>query len=217
MATKKNVEEKIFVPKPDLKAVTLHIVGDTPLICHAWSQKAKQMMLSKQMKKATAGREARRPAVEFADSLYWLTEKPQLEDLTDEEAQGVLNKVIPVSKFGFPVLAFKSSAVDAGYQQKLLPNKTTARGAFHIAGEFAEIEGTPTFREDMTRIDGGRTAQIAFRAEFKTWATTLFIKVNTRALSIEEVVNLFNFGGFANGVGDWRPARDGNYGTFHVE
>ena len=136
--------------------------------------------------------------------------------MTDEEAQEVLSKVIPQSKFGFPTLAFKAAAVDAGYQQKILDKKTTARGAFHVVGEFAEIEGTPTIREDMVKIGMG-VAQPAFRAEFKTWSTTLNIKLNTGAMSVEEVVNLFNVGGFSNGVGDWRPARDGNFGTFHVE
>lgn len=215
MATKK-ANEKVTIPALELVNFTVRIVGNTPLICHAWSEKARKMILQKHMKKANNGKEIRRPAVEFADCLYWLTEKPDLKDLSDEEAQEVLNKVIPQSKFGFPTLAFKSAAVDAGYQQKILPVKTTARGAFHILGEFAEIEGVPTIREDMVKIGMG-VAQPAFRAEFKTWATTLEINLNTGAMSVEEVVNLFNVGGFSNGVGDWRPARDGSYGTFHVE
>lgn len=209
-------EKKVSIPALALVNFPVRIVGDSPLICHAWSEKAKKMILQKHMKKATSGKEIRRPAVEFANCLYWLTEKPDLENLTDEEAQEVLSKIIPKSKFGFPTLAFKAAAIDAGYQQKILPVKTTARGAFHVIGEFTEIEGVPTIREDMVKIGMG-IAQPTFRAEFKTWATTLNITLNTGAMSVEEVVNLFNVGGFSNGVGDWRPARDGSYGTFHVE
>lgn len=209
-------EKKVSIPALALVNFPVRIVGDSPLICHAWSEKAKKMILQKHLKKANNGQEIRRPAVEFADCLYWLTEKPNFDDLSDEEAQELLSKIIPKSKFGFPTTAFKSAAVDAGYQQKILDKKTTARGAFHVIGEFAEIEGTPTIREDMVKIGMG-VAQPAFRAEFKTWATTLNITLNTGAMSVEEVVNLFNVGGFSNGVGDWRPARDGNYGTFHVE
>jgi hypothetical protein len=29
-------------------------------------------------------------------------------------------------------------------------------------------------------------------------------------------VNLFNTAGFAIGVGEWRPQRDGSYGMFHI-
>jgi hypothetical protein len=30
-------------------------------------------------------------------------------------------------------------------------------------------------------------------------------------------VNLFNVAGFAVGVGEWRPERDGSNGMFHVQ
>lgn len=221
--TNKKAPDIVEVHALAVQTFELHIIGDTPLIVHAWSDKAKRMMLEKQQKKATKAKEIRRPAVEFADSLYWLTEKPMLDDLTDEQAQEVLNRVIPRSKFGFPVTAFKAAALDAGFQQGLLAPKagtaqlarTTARGAFHILGEFAVIEGTPTIREDMTRIGMG-TADLRYRAEFRAWETTLTIKFNASAVSIEQIVNLFNVAGFANGVGEWRPSKDGSYGTFHV-
>lgn len=207
----------------ELEFFTLKLVGDAPLISHAWSHKAKLMMLNKQLKKASTGRETRRPMVDFADSLYWLTEKPNLDGLTDEQAKELLAKVIPQSKFGFPTIAFKAAALNAGFQQGVLASKagtaalakTTARGAFHILGEFAVIDGVPTPREDMVRIGQG-TADLAFRAEFKTWSTELKMQYNSKAISAEQIVNLFMLGGFAVGVGDWRPAKDGSYGTFHV-
>lgn len=153
-----------------------------------------------------------------------MTEKPNFDGLTDDQAREVLNEVIPKSQFGFPTIAFKSAALDAGYQQGALVRnagsgdlaKTTARGAFHILGEFVEINGIPTPREDMVRIGMG-SADLCYRAEFKTWSTELFITFNKSVISMEQIVNLFRLGGFANGVGDWRPAKDGSFGTFHVE
>lgn len=213
MASKK--ESVLEIPALQIETVDLHIIGESPLISHAWSEKAKLMMLQKQQKKATKAKEVRRPSVEFADSLYWLTEKPNFDNVTDEEAQKILAEVIPRSKFGFPTLAFKTAAVDGAFQQKVVEKKTTARGAIHIIGELAEIEGTPTPREDMGRIGIG-TADLRYRAEFKTWSTVLHVKYNSGAISLEQVVNLFNVGGFSNGVGDWRPAKDGRYGTFRV-
>jgi len=199
-----------------LAFLELHIVGDSPLISHAWSEKAKLMMLQKQQKKATSAKEIRRPAVEFADSLYWLTPKPNLNNLTDEEAQEVLVKIIPKSKFGFPTLAFKAAAIDAAFQQGLVDKKTTLRGAIQVIGEFAEIEGMPTIREDIGRIGMG-TADLRYRAEFKNWKTKLKVRYNAGAVSAEQVVNVFNIGGFANGVGDWRQSKDGSFGSFHIE
>ena len=119
MAQKKS--EVVTIPALEIKTVTLRIVGDSPLISHAWSEKAKLMMLNKQQKKATTAKEIRRPAVEFADSLYWLTEKPNLDGLTDEEAQAVLSNIIPISKFGFPATAFKAAAIERGDTEYQFP------------------------------------------------------------------------------------------------
>lgn len=204
--TKKNDVTTVSIPAMDIREFDLRIVGDTPLISHAWDEKAKLMMLNKQMKKATTGREARDPFKEFTTSLYWLTKKP--ENPTMEDVQ--------TATFGFPVIAFKAAAVDGGYQSGALDKKTTARGAFQIVGDMAVIEGTPEMREDMVRIGMG-TADLRYRGEFKTWATTLHIRYNARAMSIEQIINLFNIGGFACGVGEWRPSKDGAFGTFHVE
>lgn len=197
---------EVSIPAIDIREFSIRIVGDTPLIVHAWSEKAKRMMLEKQMKKATKGKEAKNPFADFCDSLYWLSEKPEKPEPKDLQA----------GHFGFPVVAFKSAAVDAGYQSGVTANKTTSRGAFHISGEYAEIEGTPEMREDMVRVGMG-TADIRYRGEFKMWATTLHIRYNANAMSVEQIVNLFNIGGFACGVGEWRPAKDGSFGMFHVE
>ena len=218
-----NAKESVNLVQLELEHFKLKLIGTAPLISHAWSHKAKQMMLNKQQKKASSAHETRRPMVDFAESLYWLTPKPDLGGLTDEEAKKLLDKVIPQSKFGFPTIAFKSAALDAGFQQGALAPKagtgklakTTARGAFHTIGEFAVIEGIPTPREDMVRIGQG-TADLAYRAEFKTWSTELDIAYSRLTISVEQIVNLFMLGGFSVGVGDWRPAKDGSFGTFRV-
>lgn len=222
MAKKENV--KVEIPAMNIQYCKVRVVGDSPFICHAWSEKARKEMWNKQQKKATAGKEIRYPHIEFVDCLYWFTEKPNLKNLTDEQAQEVLAEVIPQSKFGFPSAAFKAAAIVGAFQQGALAQraggadlaKTTARGAFFVINEFSEIEGTPTLREDMARIPRGGS-QIVFRAEFKKWAATLNIKYNANAISLEQIVNLLNIGGFSNGIGDWRPEKNGTFGTFHVE
>ena len=213
-ATKKAKEETtIEIPGIKLKRFSLKLVGDSPLIVHAWSEKAKKMILDKQMKKASTGKDAKRPMVDFAEALYWLSEKPDFDKMDDDEIMAAVQK----GRFGFPVLAFKASAIDAAYQQGAGEKKTTLRGAFHIAGEYAEIQGKPpVIREDMVRIGMG-TADIRYRPEFKEWSVTLDISYNSQAISAEQITNVLNIGGFAVGVGEWRPAKDGSFGTYHVE
>jgi hypothetical protein len=149
-------------------------------------------MLDKQMKKAKTAKEAKDPEADFRASLY-------------EHPDG---------GYGFPCVAFKASAVGACRFSDGI-KMTEARGAFHIVGELAKIDGTPTMRDDMVRVGMG-TADIRFRGEFKSWRVTLTVKYNAAAISAEQIVNLFNLAGFGVGVGEWRPEKDGSYGRFHV-
>ncbi|MBQ8962667.1 MAG: hypothetical protein IJ089_02555 [Clostridia bacterium] len=195
----------LVIPPIETKTFNVKLVGDSSLIVHKWSEKAMKMILDKQTKKAGTGKEAKDPWADYCDSMYWLTEKPT--NPTEDD--------IAEAKFGFPAKAFKACAIDAGFQQGIIPKKTTARGAFHILGEMVEIEGQPRIREDMVRIAMG-TADIRYRGEYPEWSVVLTIRYNPRAMSAEQIINLLNFGGFSNGVGEWRPEKNGDHGTFHV-
>lgn len=193
MATKKPEAQTVTLPRLNLQNITLRLVGDSPLICHAWSAKAKKQMLDKQMKKANVGKEAKNPEQDYFDSLY-----PH-----------------PAGGYGFPAVAFKAAAVDAASFVDGI-TKVQMRGAFHIPGELLQIEGEPSPREDMVKIAMG-TSDIRFRGQFEKWAVNVPIVFNANAISAEQIVNMFSVAGFACGVGEWRPQRDGSYGRFHVE
>lgn len=211
MATKKTTvaaEESMLdlvIPPIETKTFRVKLIGDSSLIVHKWSEKAMKMILDKQTKKAGTGKEAKDPWADYCDSMYWLTKKP--EHPTEED--------IANARFGFPAKAFKACAIDAGYQQGIIPKKTTARGAFHVLGELVEIEGHPQMREDPVKVGMG-SADLRYRGEFPEWSVILTIKYNPRAMSAEQIINLLNFGGFSNGVGEYRPENDGDHGTFHV-
>lgn len=190
MATTKN--QSIELPKLNIKRLELYLVGDSPLICHKWSAKAKKQMLDKQMKKAKQAKEAKDPERDYEESLYRH----------------------PDGGFGFPAIAFKAAAVDACSHVDGV-TKVAARGTFHIDCELVPIYGTPSPREDMVKISMG-TADIRYRGEFKEWWTKFILRFNENVLSAEQVVNLFNTAGFGIGVGEWRPQRDGSFGMFHV-
>ena len=109
MATKKANTEVIEIRPIEIKKVTIRIVGDTPLIMHAWSEKAKRMMLEAQMGIAKGKKkEAKNPVDDFIRSMYWLTPMPEdgtMESFEEAIANG--------ARFGFPVTAFKQAAISA--------------------------------------------------------------------------------------------------------
>lgn len=204
MATKSNTQE-VSIPKIDIKLFTLKIIGDSPLIVHKWNEKAKREMLDKQMKKAKAGKDAKDPWADYVGSLYWLTEQPEKPKQSD----------IDQAKFGFPAIGFKAAAVSAGYRSGITKDKVSSNGAFHVVGDMVEIIGKPEIREDMVRIQ--QTTDIRYRGEFKEWSAEITIRYNANVMSIEQIINLFNLGGFAVGIGEWRPEKGGSFGMYHVE
>lgn len=209
MPVAKKEDVGIELPRLEIGLMEVVLIGDSPLIVHAWSAKAKKEMLDKQMKKAKSAKEAKDPRADFEASMYRLAD----------------------GGYGFPSVAFKNAAVTAGTSVAGL-TKIQARQAFHILGEDADIDGAfdgaksrvnlirieggePTMREDMVRVGMG-TADLRYRPEFTNWRAKILVRYNTNVLSEAQILNLLNVAGFAVGVGEWRPEKDGQYGMFHV-
>lgn len=222
MAARKKAETKTNIElfALDMRTVPVRIVGDTPLIAHAWSEKAKREMLETQMQVTkTKKKEPRRPFQDFVDAAYWITEKPEAD--TDEELQAKFAEAVKNgAKWGFPVTAIKQAANSAAYRLKWYKSIAELRGVFFLQseyGELAEIKGgVPKMREDMTKIGQG-TADLRYRPMFENWSMELILKYNASAISLEQLLNNLNAGGQTCGIGEWRCERDGDFGMFHLE
>lgn len=192
----------IMLPQLDIRTLEITLVGESPLICHRWSEKAKKEMLDKQMGTATSGKAKKDPESDFWESLYHME-----EGQTYPHRDGY--------RYGFPTIGFKNAAVTACTSLGKAITKVSARQAFHVIGELTEVFGTPRPREDMVRL-GGSVADIRFRAEFPTWRVAIQVRYNARLLTDQQIINLFNTAGFAVGCGEWRPEKDGQFGMFRV-
>lgn len=226
MATKS--ASTIEIKPINIETVNITIVGTTPLVIHAWSHKAKQEMLDKQRgKKVGAKHEIKIPINDFMASLYWITEQPELGK-TDEEADANWQAAIDAgAKFGFPVTGIKQSIIKGAYRAGLDVTQTELRGTLFFEGateastiDVAEIVGpTPVIREDTVRVGGmSKTADIRYRGEFKQWEIPLRLKYNRDGkYSLEQILNMVNFGGFGVGIGEWRPERNGQFGMYQLK
>lgn len=209
-APKKTEEKVISIPKLKPDILILDLVGDSELVSHRWSKKAKQQMLDKQMGKAKGAKEPKDPIDDYAESLYIINEK-------DGDREKVKAGKFKGLKFGMPSTAFKNAAVNACRQVDGIA-MVAATGAFHVnlGEELVEIIGTPELREDMVRIDKGKTSDIRYRGTFKKWRARIRVSCNPNVLSPEQITNLFNIAGFSVGIGESRPEKRGSWGMFHV-
>lgn len=225
MATAKATEQAVTIRPIEIATVKVRIVGDTPLIMHAWSEKAKRMMLEAQQgKKKGKAKEYRNPVREFIDSLYWTSHKPELrDDATEEECEIAFSHAISEgATFGFPVTAFKQGAQAAAYRLGWVKNQMGLRGAFFIKSDddgLVQIHADPpVMREDMVKLSGGGAADLRYRGEFRNWSAILEVDYNRSGdFPLDAIMSALNAAGFMCGVGEWRPERDGDFGRYHID
>ena len=235
-------KEVISIKPIENEVITVKIIGDTPLIVHAWSAKAKREILEKEIGiKKVQKRESKSPIEDFASSMYWLTPMP--DEITSESLSSAFANG---ARFGFPATAIKQCAVNAAFWQGWSKDKTTLRTAFNIiadahgyyggdlvishdhqridivpnifkAYDMVEIvSDPPAMREDMVRVGMG-SADIRYRGEFQNWSMNLKIAYNKNGrYSKSDVLNILNAGGSYCGIGEWRNEKDGVNGAFHI-
>lgn len=226
MASTKKTTEVITIQPIEKVTAEITIVGDTPLIVHAWSEKAKKEILDKEQGKSKGKKkEFRNPVADFIRSMYWLDGTPEIpEGATEEECEEIFNKAIEKgARFGFPAVAIKKAATSAAYRQGWTKDKVTANGSFWLLGiddpEFVEIESDepPVMREDMVKLLG-TTADLRYRGEFKNWKCKCKISyLKDGPFSLENIISMINLGGFSCGLGEWRTEKGGVSGAFRVQ
>ena len=226
MAVAKKNTEVITIQPVEKVTAEITIIGETPLIVHAWSEKAKKEMLDAQQGKAKGKKkDFKNPVADFIRSMYWLDGMPNIPDgATEEECEQIFNDAIAKgARFGFPAVAIKKAAVSAAYRQGITKDKVSANGSFWLLGindvEFVEIESDepPVMREDMVKIGMG-TADLRYRGEFKNWKCKCRISyLKNGAFDLESIVSMINLGGFACGLGEWRTEKGGISGAFRVK
>ena len=228
MATKKT--EEIMIRKLEIIETKIRIVGDSPLIVHAWSEKAKKEMLDAQTGAAkTKKKPCKMPFDDFARALYWMTPMPT-EHITDPcngEPRDIVTEelfdkaIADGARFGFPANSFKMAGNSAAYRKGWVKNQMALRGAYFLIsadGELVEIQGDkPYMREDMVKVGMG-SSDLRYRPIFENWFCDLTLRLDKGfGLTLDDVINVINAGGSACGVGEWRVEKDGYFGQYHVE
>ena len=193
-----NISDIQVIDVPELVPQRIKVIlkGTAPLIMHKFSQKAKMQILSKQQKKVVE-REIRDPEKEYQESKY----------------------IDSKGKIAIPALWVKLAIVDAVRNVPSL-TMTLVRGAVFVKGDedgliplkYREERN----REDVVRIGRGST-DLRYRAEILDWECPVTLDINPQVLSPVQVLNLLKIGGFSVGLGEWRPQRNGDFGTFEVK
>ena len=182
----------VIIKQPEILVVALEVTGTADLIQNKFSQKAIEQMLRKHMGLPN-GVEKKVPA-------------ECIERATIRNEQGVVC---------VPVTAFKKAMLTASSSVKGL-KKTQLRQQLFIEGNALPITYSRMVpRMDMVRTSGiGKTPDVRFRPAFQDWKARMIVQF-CDSIPVQTVVDLLNRAGSV-GVGEWRPEKDGSFGTFQV-
>jgi hypothetical protein len=184
------------------QTVRVPIIGTMPLIVHRFADKAKRQMLDAQQGRKSP-KEVRDPRADYEASLYRTKEG-----------------------YGFPVTAFKAATVGAARFYGKDVSMTHLRQFIFMHGvltehdpqALVEIVGTPRMREDVVRLAGpSRSADLRYRAEFPEWSAVLDVTYVQSCISLNSVLSVIDAGGMGIGVGEWRPEKKGEFGTYKID
>jgi hypothetical protein len=194
------MSEVIQIDRIGAETIEVPILGTTPLIIHRFSEKAKRQMLDAMQGKKTP-KTAKDPQAEYEACLYRFADGGS----------------------GFPVIGFKAATVGAArfYDKSVsmvgLRQQMFFGGDIGVDGQMlARIAGEPKMREDVVRVGTGG-ADLRYRPEFRDWSTVLRVTYVSSMLTRSSVLSLIDAGGMGVGVGEWRPERKGDFGTYRVD
>lgn len=191
---------QVVIDKIAAETLNVPIVGTAPLLVHRFSEKARRQMLDS-MQGRKSPKLPKDPKAEYEAAFYHTKD----------------------GGYGFPAIAFKAATVSASRFYGKSVTMTSLRQFVFVNGEpgddgqqMVRIEGDPVMREDVVRVGMGGT-DLRYRPQFSEWATSLQVTYVTSALTRESLLSLIDAGGLGVGVGEWRPEKRGDFGTYTVD
>ena len=191
-----------------INTVSLILTGrlGSPLVIHAFAEKAKQEIRDKQAKKAKTAKAERSPRAEFEAARYL--------DVKGRECA--------------PITAIKKALVSAGPAMDNL-TKVAIRPALFVSptvdpsAMLVPIErpdGTSAvgvIREDAVTI-GINTRGSTYRPEYPEWRLRVTVEYNSRLISEDQLLALAEQAGWGVGICEGRPERSSalGWGRFSV-
>ena len=174
--------------------LTLRGMPGTPLVVHAFTEKAKQEIRNKQQKKVKKAHEERHPEQESEAAKYFDEQGRECAPIA------AIKKAIITAATAF------SDITKVGLRQAIFVSAKTG------SGQLVPIEnhdGSPAIgvmREDAVTI-GVNTRGLTYRPEYKEWQLRINIEYNPGIVSEEQLLALVDQAGWGVGVLEGRPEK----------
>lgn len=200
-------DEAVIAIQPlRIQRIVVPIRGTQPLLTNKFSDEAAEKLAESQTgPRIKAAKAPRIPEAEYLAARYIIREGTGGD--TDLDV------------CGFPAAGIKKAMVAAAMRVTEAKG-TWIRAILNVEGEdgtgLVTIDAPPPKMSTDHVVQVGR-GNLRYRPKFWPWAMNLAITFNTDQIKAQDVVNLVQQAGFSIGIGDWRPEKNGQFGTFEVD
>ncbi len=204
---RKQQNETVEIKPVNLQILAIPIVGTAPYCQHAFSAKARNMMLAAQTATAKSKKKAPRD--------------------TDEDFNGAMHRASE-GWIGIPASSFRCAMISAcrlvGFKMTLAKMSVFVAADGLDAGDGQPlvklIADEPERSEMAVRLESG-VASVAIRPLWREWAAMVRVKFDADQFKPMDVINLLNRAGQQVGIGEGRPDSKNSaglgWGTFEVD
>lgn len=194
---------EMVITEISMGVVEACILGTTPLIYNAMSNKVMRSLLLPSRKKTKAEREQtlkHDPIQEYRDSVYKRQEKEK-----------------GPTRLLLPSINFKAAITEAAGRVEGA-SKAEIKQLVWVQDLMVDVYGVPElFMKPVRSADMNRTPDIRTRAILPEWACKISLQYVRPPLTQHAIGNLLAAAGAMMGVGDWRQQKgSGNYGQFNI-
>jgi len=186
--------------------VTIRGKPGSPLVVHAFAEKAKQEIRDKQAKKARKAKDARDTAAECEAAKY-------------RDAQG--RECVPITVLKKAIISAATAFDDltkVALRQAIFVSAVDDPTAHLVPLELHDgSSAVGIMREDAVTI-GINTRGLAYRPEYKEWQIRVRVEFNRRLVSEEQLRALLAHAGWGVGICEGRPEKSSalGWGRFEI-
>lgn len=194
--------QEVEIVRIEHHTINFAILGRSPLLMNAMSQKVqRELLLPKGRKNAAekAGSLKHDPIQEFRNSSYKSTGDAA-------ETRCLLRST-----------AFKGALSGVATDIPGVAKAQIARLTY-VGGDYISIYGVPQLHMSVVRsADMNKTPDVRTRAVLPQWACLVSVTFTEPLIKSEDITRLLAASGTMRGVGDWRPEKgSGTFGQFDI-
>lgn len=192
---------EIVIEKLGVGLARVWIIGESPLIYNAMSEKSRHELLMPKGKKTAAEKSQNmkhEPLEEFRNSVY------------RRNGDGA-------TRLTFPACAFKCAMMDAALEVQGAKKSQIGRLVW-VVGDTVDVYGVPQVHMAIVRsADMAKTPDVRTRAILERWCCMLTVRFVMPTLNETAICRLLETAGLVCGVGDFRQQKGkGNFGQFRL-